>query len=928
MKAKLFLFSCFMACCGTFHSVRAQIIYPYFPSNQTANDLSAKGGTSVNPAAFLPPATGDYTLELIASGAITVSGNDIKYSYQPEANGAKVRFVKKDGVIHVYENTKYKGVIKEESQASFPDIFAVEDDVDAKTGIYDSRNLFQNPGFEEGGAQGSDFKDGIYWDALNASKESSWGAWPNSSIREGGRNLLDGDGRALYFHENGRYLTQNIGTGKLKSNTYYQLKFKHKVHANTGSITYSILLGTEKADLSIDSIPAFTTPSSAIISDIEFYFKTKDNVLSNVDIWFAFQRAVLPNTANCWFDRMTLVEANNIAASGISGVSSGIYLSGSAFAPEITLGTGDMIDCTQFVVNPNFDKNNQGWTSTTGAQNNKLSTGKAGVFTPPYWENWNGSDFSGKMYQTLQGLPVGKYKIQIAAFSTKIPEDEYVYVYAGKSEDPAEADTVRLFTTDPFVYTLEADVFDGTLEIGLCIEGGTNWVGIDNVRLYYVGVDKTLVLDALELQIAEAAELTGKKMHADIAAELAAAKQDAETKKENAGSTSLEVLEAASARLLAALTVAKEAVKAVANLEELLDKATEFVSKKMQASVLADLTAAKATAEALTGTTVGTTEALKASIETLTAELEKAESSINAYDAFKNLLDEAERITNLGLQNGDKSALDAAITIAKAVYEPAASNEEEIKTAQTALDEVLFAYSLPNASPNFVVDVTRWIKNSNFEDSDISMWIINSTPAAKKGLASKGTGNVVKDGHLQFYGESGNTVSGNVTYRIDDITMPEGYYNLSMGIYTNNMAEVNLAEVSISAQNYRHETIIEFEEAVAGEDWAEKFYSLNSLTVTEDDYSMMSFSIEFLSPLTLTRSFTLGIDNITLLYSGNAPATSISSVITDGRELMSTEYYNIQGIKVGEPIESGIYIVKKIYKSGLSQSEKVFYKKQ
>ena len=152
----------------------------------------------------------------------------------------------------------------------------------------------------------------------------------------------------------------------MKSNTYYQLKFKHKVHhANTGSITYSILLGTEKADLSIDSIPAFTTPSSAIISDIEFYFKTKDNVLSNVDIWFAFQRAVLPNTANCWFDRMTLVEANNIAASGISGVSSGIYLSGSAFAPEITLGTGDMIDCTQFVVNPNFDKNNQGWTSTT-----------------------------------------------------------------------------------------------------------------------------------------------------------------------------------------------------------------------------------------------------------------------------------------------------------------------------------------------------------------------------------------------------------------------------------------------------------------------------------------------------------------------------------------------------------------------------------
>ena len=90
---------------------------------------------------------------------------------------------------------------------------------------------------------------------------------------------------------------------------------------------------------------------------------------------------------------------------------------------------------TDFIVNPTFDTNINGWSRTTGAQNNKLATNKnEGAFlnTMPFWENWNGSAFTCKMYQLVNGLPAGRYTLKMGVFGNQ--GGEGLFVYAGTNE--------------------------------------------------------------------------------------------------------------------------------------------------------------------------------------------------------------------------------------------------------------------------------------------------------------------------------------------------------------------------------------------------------------------------------------------------------------------------------------------------------------
>lgn len=155
-------------------------------------------------------------------------------------------------------------------------------------------------------------------------------------------------------------------------------------------------------------------------------------------------------------------------------------------------GTGYPFDYTFKVVNPNFDTNITGWTSTTGAGNNQLASNKAGDFTIPFWENWNGTAFTGKMYQTVTGLPDGMYYVKIAAFSQTIDELSSIVVYANDSEVPLTvADSPLFYITDTI------PVIDGNIEFGLNAKVAVSgWVGIDNVSLICTGAVPAAVYDA------------------------------------------------------------------------------------------------------------------------------------------------------------------------------------------------------------------------------------------------------------------------------------------------------------------------------------------------------------------------------------------------------------------------------------------------
>ena len=188
---------------------------------------------------------------------------------------------------------------------------------------------------------------------------------------------------------------------------------------------------------------------------------------------------------------------------------------------------------TTFVVNGTFDSNTNGWNSTGGFQNKGTATNKQGDFTGNFWENWNGSAKVNKMYQTINNIPNGTYKLKIAAFVNTLAEpNESQYVFANN-------DKTYLTTTDPTFYEVWTVVTNNTIEVGLEQTTATaNWMGIDNVSLTYYGAgdvineaqmgshktnwDEALAAAQAAVDDEAYANVTGKEL-ADLNAEIAKA---------------------------------------------------------------------------------------------------------------------------------------------------------------------------------------------------------------------------------------------------------------------------------------------------------------------------------------------------------------------------------------------------------------------
>ncbi len=143
----------------------------------------------------------------------------------------------------------------------------------------------------------------------------------------------------------------------------------------------------------------------------------------------------------------------------------------------------------KFVENPYFDTkiSDSPWMSTTGSQNSNQATNQFGAFSSHYFENWNPSPKTcGKMYYSIaSGLPEGKYRLTMAAWGNHA-DGIGLNVFAGSSQTPVTS-------TTPVFYSVETIVNNGALEIGLELSEGnaSNHVGIDNVRLEYLGEVKT-----------------------------------------------------------------------------------------------------------------------------------------------------------------------------------------------------------------------------------------------------------------------------------------------------------------------------------------------------------------------------------------------------------------------------------------------------
>lgn len=137
------------------------------------------------------------------------------------------------------------------------------------------------------------------------------------------------------------------------------------------------------------------------------------------------------------------------------------------------------------VDNPEFEYGTQGWTSTTGATNQKIASNQGGAITGNFFESWDKNSFAGEIYQQLE-VPNGTYQLSAAAFRS-YPADggsntaQTVVLFANDA-------TTTVTATTPERFTVTTVVTDGHLRIGLrSTKKNYQWMGVDNVELRYFG---------------------------------------------------------------------------------------------------------------------------------------------------------------------------------------------------------------------------------------------------------------------------------------------------------------------------------------------------------------------------------------------------------------------------------------------------------
>ncbi len=161
-------------------------------------------------------------------------------------------------------------------------------------------------------------------------------------------------------------------------------------------------------------------------------------------------------------------------------------------------------DATSKVNNPSFDKdgNNStsvtGWTVSNFKQNRRSVTYESTSTTSMtnFVEQWASAAVlanpKGEIYQEVAGLPAGHYRLMadVLAITQKTDtlELEGLQLYAGENAREIGLSGVNE-ETQAVNYGVEADLAEGeTLRIGLRFDGiNTNWLALDNIRLYYIG---------------------------------------------------------------------------------------------------------------------------------------------------------------------------------------------------------------------------------------------------------------------------------------------------------------------------------------------------------------------------------------------------------------------------------------------------------
>lgn len=398
----------------------------------------------------------------------------------------------------------------------------------------------------------------------------------------------------------------------------------------------------------------------------------------------------------------------------------------------------------------------------------------------------------------------------------------------------------------------------------------------------------------------------------------------------------------------------------------LIAKAAGLLDSKMNAEVRAQLETAKTALE---------TEATVPGIHTLSAAIEAANTSIEAYKPLQTAIENAqtrydENEASSTTSDVAKGLYNAAKTTAENIYNNGTVADAEIPAAIKALNEGVTKYVIhdviADASETKPADITKVIANSDFATMSSTGWD-------------------VKDGTMGF--QANNSVEAgeffNTTFNLQQtlVGLPAGMYRLTtQAFYRNGKAAKDGSDelkydVNENAFIYFSDKEIPTEEGkkvatelpeskqaiktitahkIAEDKWndvglsdngglykmkdgmyipdnmitAQAFfrseagsaYDSEPLNFNYDGNS--DFRIGLIKNVTVTNDWTI-VKNFKLYYLGVDP-TGISEIVTDANAV-ATKIYNASGMQIGK-LQKGINIIETVMKDGSKKVKKVVVK--
>lgn len=340
-----------------------------------------------------------------------------------------------------------------------------------------------------------------------------------------------------------------------------------------------------------------------------------------------------------------------------------------------------------------------------------------------------------------------------------------------------------------------------------------------------------------------------------------------------------------------------------AELQSRVEAAKE-ITGSMQSSVAEALQNAITDCEELIANQQATSSQLSEAAANLIACVDAAKESVALYESLRAAIDAALLVKEEFKLLPGKAEFEVAIAAAELVYTTAEADQEGIEEAIETLKLAQTAFRLSDEAP---MDITFLIVNPSFE-SDWNGW-------TNVGMGRQGnTAFTVKEGSYYVEKWVANTAGNNVP----DVSVTQTIKGLVTGTY----------RILAAAQNVRQDN------PDSPQPGAFIFGNEESVEVgeTKDDYQLdvevtdgtLTFGFKTVNS---TANYTC-IDNFRLSLMKKT-VSGINGATPENRgELLRIEYYNAQGVRVNQPVASGLYIVRKVYDSNRVETEKIIFKAQ